>query len=81
MKVRLQEAGEEFVLRIPQSIARKLGLRNNSEVFVTSENGRLVATSVEENTKGTLDDLLAQIREDNVHLEIDLGCRQSGEAW
>ena len=72
METRIGKWGNSLALRIPQSLAARLGLTLNSSVELTSEEGKLVA-SVVEPPLSELDELLAGITDSNLHGEIETG--------
>ena len=80
MRTRVQKWGNSLALRIPKSFAAEVGLGNDTSVELSLEGGRLVVEPVLE-PQVTLDQLLAQVTEDNVHHEIDTGPAVGKEAW
>ncbi len=80
MKTRVQKWGNSLALRIPKSFATEVGLREESEVDVSMKQGKLVVVPVEK-SELTLNKLLAQISDDNVHHEIDTSHAIGRETW
>ncbi|MEJ5375594.1 MAG: AbrB/MazE/SpoVT family DNA-binding domain-containing protein [bacterium] len=80
MQTRIQKWGNSFALRIPKSFAQEIGLDQDATVNVSLEDGRLVVVPVAEPPL-TLEQLLEQITEDNIHHDIDTGPAVGEEAW
>ena len=80
MKTRLQKWGSSLALRIPKPFASEIGLERNSTVEISLVDGRLVVAPVVEPVL-TLEHLLAQVTEDNLHGEIETGSAVGKEAW
>jgi len=76
----VQKWGNSLALRIPKPFATEIGLRRNSPVEVSLVEGRLVIVPVVEPAL-TLEHLLAQVSEDNLHGEIETGPAVGREAW
>ena len=72
MKSRIQKWGNSLALRIPKSFAKEIGLDRDVPVDVSLEDGKLIVVPVTE-TSMTLERLLEQITEDNIHREVDTG--------
>jgi antitoxin MazE len=80
MRTKIQKWGNSLALRIPRPFAEETGLGQNSEVEVSLEEGRLVILPLKP-TPLSLDELLAQVTDDNLHAEIDTGERVGSEIW
>ena len=80
MKTRIQKWGNSLALRIPKSFARELGFDRDVTVDVSLEDGKLVVVPVTESPI-TLERLLEQITEDNIHREVDTGSAVGEEVW
>ena len=80
MKTRLQKWGNSLALRIPQSFAREVGLENESSVEVSLQEGKIVITPVAPTTV-QLEELMAQVTDENLHHEVDTGPARGSEAW
>mgnify|MGYP000112005695 CR=1 FL=1 len=80
MRTRVQKWGNSLALRIPKAFATEMGLQNDSSVEVSLVNGTLVIAPVAE-PKLLLEQLLAQITEDNLNPEVDTGPAVGNEAW
>jgi len=76
----VQKWGNSLALRIPKPFATEIGLQRNSTVEVSLVEGRLVIVPVVESAL-TLEHLLAQVTEGNLHGEIETGPAVGREAW
>ena len=76
----MQKWGNSLALRIPKSFATEAGLRNESAVEISLEEGKLVIMPVVEQEL-TLEQLMTQVTEENVHHEIDTGPAAGRETW
>ena len=80
MITRVQKWGNSLALRIPKPLAIEIGLDRNSPVEISLVDGRLVIAPVVEPVL-TLEHLLAQVTEDNLHGEIESGPAVGREVW
>ena len=80
METRIQKWGNSLALRIPKPLADQLGLGDDSRVEVMLRDHELVIAPVVE-PEFTLEQLLAGIRPDNLHGEVDTGPAVGREAW
>jgi len=71
METKIQKWGNSLALRIPKAFAQNIHLSQNSAVRLEIQDGKLVVTPVVE--KVSLDHLLDQITEENIHREVDFG--------
>jgi len=76
----VQKWGNSLALRIPKALATEIGLQRNSPVEVSLVDGQLVIVPVVEPVF-TLEHLLAQVTEDNLHGEIETGPAVGKEVW
>lgn len=67
-------------MRIPAAVARDTCLSNGSEVTLVVEEGRVVIEPVRK-VKYSLDDLLEQVSESNLHPGVDTGSSVGQEVW
>jgi antitoxin MazE len=79
MKALVQRWGNSLALRIPKAFAAEISVREGDEVEMTVARGRLTVAR-RPPTEYRLDDLLAQIRPDNVHKEV-VSDRTGREVW
>ena len=80
MKTRVQKWGNSLALRIPKAFALEVGLHRDSPVEMSMVDGKLVIEPVVESAL-TLEHLLAQVTEDNIHTEVEIGPAVGQEAW
>ncbi|MGA9350952.1 MAG: AbrB/MazE/SpoVT family DNA-binding domain-containing protein [Anaerolineae bacterium] len=80
MRTRVQQWGNSLALRIPKPFATEIGLQRDSPVDVSLVDGRLVIVPIVKPVF-TLEDLLAQVNEDNLHSEIKTGLAVGREVW
>ncbi|MFC1861036.1 AbrB/MazE/SpoVT family DNA-binding domain-containing protein [Chloroflexota bacterium] len=80
MRTRVQKWGNSLALRIPKSFASEAGLSRESSVEVSLVEGKLVITPLP-TPQLSLEQLLAEITEENVHHEVDTGPALGNEAW
>jgi antitoxin MazE len=80
MVTHIQKWGNSLALRIPQAVAREIGLDKDSSVEIALADGKLVVAPVVKR-KLTLAKLLAQVTDENIHREIDFGAPVGREIW
>ena len=80
MRARVQKWDDDLALRIPKALADMSTLEEGSDVELTIEADHLVVTPVRKR-KYTLDELLAQVDENDLHPEADTGPSVGEEAW
>ncbi len=79
MKVQIQKWGNSLALRIPKSFAIETHIEEGSTVEMTlGKNGIIMKPTKEELT---LESLLAEVTEENLHGETDFGAPQGNEVW
>ncbi|MFB6366105.1 AbrB/MazE/SpoVT family DNA-binding domain-containing protein [Paenibacillus elgii] len=72
----VQKWGNSLGIRIPRSLALKVGLEEGSEVDLDVEDGHLVIKP----KSSTRDELLAQVTPENLHKEVSTGGPQGRES-
>lgn len=80
MRAKIQKWGNSLALRIPKAVAEIVGLTDGREVELVVEDARLIVKTARQR-KYTLDELLAQVTEENRHDEVDWGPPAGNEAW
>ena len=80
MRTRAQQSGDSLALRIPKALAAEARIDQGSLVEITLVEGKLVVTPVVEPAP-TLDRLLADVTEQNLHGEVDMGRPIGQELW
>ena len=78
METRVQKWGNSLALRIPKAMADQVGLADNSPVELTLQDDTLVIAVKQ---AFDLEELLAQVTDNNLHHEVDTGISVGGEAW
>lgn len=76
-KLHVARLGKGLAIRIPKPVAEQLGIHEGSAVEIVPSGGRMIVRREVDN----IDDLLAQITEDNLHAEQDTGPPQGNEQW
>ena len=80
METRIGKWGNSLALRIPQSVAARVGITLNAAVELAPRGEELVVSLLQR--PGTeLEDLLARVTEENLHGEVETGASVGGEAW
>ena len=80
MQMTLEPWNGGLGLRIPDSLVTAARLRPESIVDIDVQDGRLVVTSLK-STSSRLNDLLAQVTDENLHEEVATGPAVGREAW
>ena len=80
METRVQRWGNSLAVRIPKPLADEAGLKDNSPVKLSLRDKKLVIAPVVKPAL-SLEQLLAQVTQDNLHREVDTGPALGGEAW
>ena len=80
MRSRIQKWGNSLALRIPKPFDREIGLDRDGLVDVLLEDGRLIVVPVADSPM-TLERLLEQTTEENIHHEVDIGPATGVEVW
>lgn len=78
MKVKVEKRGGELVLRIPEQVAESVGLGQDEEVEIRALGAMLVIWS---SSRPSLEDLLEQVTEENLHDEWETGPPVGREIW
>jgi len=80
METRIKKWGNSLALRIPKPLAAEVGLEDDSPVELSLVDRKLVIIPVVK-PKLSLEHLLTQVTEDNLHGEVDTGPAVGGEIW
>lgn len=75
--MRVMKWGNSLGIRIPMTLAKKLGLTEGIPVDFQVENDTLIIRRKEY----SLDDMLSQVKSENIHKEVDTGDPVGREAW
>lgn len=81
MKVKILKWGNSLAVRIPKTFAVQTQIEKDSVVDLSLVNGDIVVKPNKERPKYTLDELLADINEENIHSETDWGKPVGKEVW
>ena len=76
----IKKWGNSLAIRIPSSVIQDLALTENSSVQITS-NGIVATIQPNIRKKVSLDELVAAIKPDNIHKEVDWGKPVGKEVW
>lgn len=80
MRTTIQKWGKSLALRIPEDFAERSHIEQGTPVDVKFVEGKIVIIPIEPNTY-ELDDLLAQVTDENIHRELDFGNTLGEENW
>jgi antitoxin MazE len=80
MLTQVQRWGNSLAVRIPKPFAIEAGLEQDTPIEMSVVDGKLVLRPIVE-PKITLEYLLAQVTEQNLHAEVDTGPAVGNEAW
>ena len=80
MRTKVLKWGNSLGLRIPKAFAEDIRVVDGTPVEMTMVDGQLIVR-VAEDREWSLDGLLAGVRPDNLHAEVDTGGPVGGESW
>ncbi len=80
MRCKVQKWGNSLAIRIPKAFANEVGFQQDGEVDISVVDGQLVISQWVGRTL-SLEDLLADVTEDNLHSEVSSGPAVGKEAW
>jgi antitoxin MazE len=80
MITKVTKWGNSLALRIPKHYAEEVGLTADSEVEISLQKGAILVEPVEQQVY-SLETLLSQINDSNLHREIDTGHSVGNEVW
>lgn len=80
MQTQVKKWGNSLALRIPKAFAEEIAISSDSPVEISVVDGTLVIVPISE-PQLSLEDLLAEISEDNLHHEVNTGIAVGNEAW
>jgi len=78
MNTKIKKWGNSLALRIPSELAKDIGLSEETDVKIRVDNGNIIITPL---SKITLEELLTQITDENIHDEVDFGASIGSEIW
>jgi len=80
MIVKMQKWGNSLALRIPSSMAKQLGIQQNSFVNIEEKGEKIILEPVKK-PKYNFQDLVKEIHENNLHEEQSFGEPVGKEIW
>lgn len=80
MRARVQKWGNSLALRIPRSFAEEAGISEGCAIEMSLDDGVIHVRAVQRG-RWRLDELVAEITDENLHDEWDSGTAAGGEAW
>lgn len=80
MRTRVQKWGNSLAVRIPKTFAEEVGLTDDMSVEMRLVKGGLIVEPLPA-WSSSLDEMLDDVTEENVHGEVDWGTPQGKEAW
>lgn len=80
MQSKVQKWGNSLALRIPKSIAKKSKIGQGSPIELKIVGDKILIEPIRKKEL-TLDEILSQITEKNLHKEINSGEPLGGEIW
>lgn len=78
MRARIQRWGNSLALRLPKSVAESVGLGEGSVVGLEERDGQLLVRPIH---RYQLEDLLAEVRQEQIHAEVSSGTARGKESW
>jgi antitoxin MazE len=78
MKTKVQKWGNSLAVRIPKTFADMLNFEHNTEVEVVVENDEVIIRPVK---RYSLEQLLAEVSDENLHSEVETGTAVGNEIW
>ncbi len=81
MLAKVQKWGNSLALRLPKGLADEIDVRLDSPVEIKVKGGSIVIEPVREKKKFDLDELLAGVKSESLHEEIDSGNPVGKEIW
>ena len=80
MRLPVRKWGNSLAIRIPRTIAVESNLRKDSIVDLELVDGNLIIRPLR-HEEYSLQALLDEVTEDNIHGEVDMGAPVGKEAW
>ena len=80
MQTKIQKWGNSLALRIPKPFALEIGLDQNSVVEVSISEGKLLLEPIIV-PEYSLEQLLEQVTDTNLHSEVETGSAVGNEVW
>ncbi len=80
MQTKIQKWGNSLALRIPKSFALNVNIKQNEIVDLSIDKGKIVIKPIVQK-EYSLEELLEDISENNLHSEFDTGDPTGKEIW
>lgn len=80
MLAKIQKWGNSLALRIPSSMAKQLGIQQNTFVKITEKGHKIIVEPIKK-PRYNLQEMLSQINEENLHQEQSFGDSVGKEVW
>jgi antitoxin MazE len=80
MQTRVQKWGNSLGVRIPRSLAEQIGLGAGSAVSLSAKDGELLVKTARP-TRLSLDELLAEVSDSNLHSSVETGSAVGAEIF
>jgi antitoxin MazE len=80
MQTQVKKWGNSLALRIPKAFAEEIAISSDSPVEISIVDGALVVVPIPE-PQLSLEELLAEVSEDNLHREVNSGGAVGNEVW
>jgi antitoxin MazE len=81
MQTQVKKWGNSLALRIPKAFAEEMAIAMDTSVEVSIVKGKMIVTPLLGSKTYSLDDLLSQITDENLHREVDTGDAVGNEVW
>lgn len=81
METTIQKWGNSLAVRLPRDLARKLKLREGSQVLVTQDRRRRIVIKRTPQKGAALSTLISKISRTNTHDEVVWGTPRGKEVW
>lgn len=81
MKVKIQKWGNSLAVRIPKSYAIQTEIEQDTVVDLSVLEGNIIVKPEKRKPKFTLEELLQNVTEENLHGELDFGKPVGKEVW
>jgi len=73
MKAKIQKWGNSLAVRIPKSFAVQTKIEQDTTIDLTLIGGKIIIEPEKKKPRFTLEELLSEISEENIHSETDWG--------
>lgn len=80
METTIQKWGNSLAVRVPKELANKLAFREGSRVEIRKEKKTIIIQATPKTHK-SIKELIAMIRPENIHEEMDWGKPVGKEIW